>query len=173
MPKQVNVVLMRGLAGNVYSRGMDALGAKLAKLPGVDYVSVEDYGSFASIEKRIMRYRDPTILIGHSFGANAATIIGEELQYVVNIPLIITFDPSQHWSWRLFQSGPSYLFSNTARAVNFYQPGGLIGDQKLFRAQGSTTDIVNKLIATSHTEIDDLPTLHEEAIEEVKKVIGQ
>jgi len=53
MSNTVNVVLMRGLLGDYYSRGMDRLGARLAKLPGVDYVSVEDYGSWRSIRDRI------------------------------------------------------------------------------------------------------------------------
>lgn len=171
MPKQVNVILMRGLIGNVYSRGMDALGSKLAKLPGVDYVSVEDYASWRSIRDRITRYRDPTVIGGHSFGSNAATIIAEMLQPRISFPLMLSFDPSQHFSWSLWQRGPSRIFPNVARVVNFYQAGGLIGDQKLIRADGSTVGIINQLVGTTHTEIDDLALLHDKAIEEVKRLL--
>lgn len=166
--KQINVILMRGLLGKVYSRGMDVLGAKLAKLPGVDYVSVEDYGSWRSIRNRITKWKDPTIVGGHSFGANAATIIAEALPNI-QFPMILSFDPSQYWSWGLWQSGPSYVGQNVGRVVNYYQNGVPIGFQKL---ETGDTDILNRLVATSHTEIDDVPELHDAAIAEIKKVIG-
>lgn len=167
--QQVNVVLMRGLAGNVYSRGMDAVGAKLAKLPGVDYVTVEDYGSWRSIRDRLLRWRDPTIIGGHSFGANAATIIATQLRGKRNIPLLIGVDPSPYWSWSLWQSGPDAIGDNVARTVNFYQLSGLIGRQEL-RGRG----VVNiPLSASSHTTIDDdVERVHNPIIAEVMKVIG-
>jgi pimeloyl-ACP methyl ester carboxylesterase len=117
--KQINVVLMRGLLGKKYSKGMDALGAKIAKLPGVDYMTVEDYTSWRDIRDRVRRWNDDTVLIGHSFGANAATVIAESLLPDKKIPLIIAFDASPYWSWSLLQRGWSYIPSNVAKVVNF------------------------------------------------------
>lgn len=164
--KKYNVVLMRGLIGNVYSRGMDALGAKLAKLPHVDYVTVEDYGSWRSIRDRIAKWRDQTIIGGHSFGSNAATVIPNHLPNV-GFPLLLSFDPSQHWSWYLFRFGPAYIGPNVGRVVNFYQNGFPIGGQTLSTGD---EDIANERVNSSHTEIDDLPLLHERAIAEVQKL---
>ena len=164
--KKCNVILMRGLAGNIYSRGMDALGAKLAKLPNVDYVTVEEYGSWKSIRDRIARFRDPTVVGGHSFGANAATIIAEQLHSRgVRFPLLLSIDPSPYWSWSLWQSGPSRIGNNVLKTVNMYQTSGLIGRQTLVGV-----NVSNVVVESSHTEIDDLALVHDRAIQEVQKL---
>lgn len=164
--KKVNVILGRGLLGKVYSQGMDVLGAKVAKIPGVDFVSVEDYTSWRSIRDRIPKYRDPTILVGHSFFANAITIIASQLSHI-QFPLLLTVDPSPYWSWSLFQSGPDIIGQNVARTVNQYQTSGLIGRVTL---QGR--GVVNVPISSTHTQIDDSELVHQRAIDEIKKVIG-
>lgn len=170
MATQVNVVLMRGLAGNIYSRGVDALGSKLAKLKNVDYITVEDYGSWRSIRDRITKFKDPTVIGGHSFGANAATIIGTELDGRVNIPLLVSIDPSPFWSWSLRQSGPDAVSMNVKSVLNQYQNNGLIGRQKLWRPLGTATGIKNLAVESTHTEIDDLPLVHDAIIAAVKSL---
>ena len=92
----VNVVLMRGLLGRRYSRGMDRLGARIAKLPGVDYIAVEDYSAWRSVRDRVALWRDPTVIGGHSFGANASTIIARALRGSTQIPLLLSVDPSPY-----------------------------------------------------------------------------
>lgn len=169
--KQVNVVLQRGLLGNAYSKGMDALGAKLAKVPGVDYVSVEDYSNWRSVRDRVARWNDPTILIGHSFGANAATKIATQVSK--EIPLIVSFDASPYWSWWLLQRGWSYIAPNVKHVVNFFQYGLPIGNQQLTRNRsGDVTGIENIVVDTTHTDIDDMEILHQRAINEVKAIIN-
>lgn len=163
--KKCNVILMRGLAGNIYSRGMDALGAKLAKLPNVDYVTVEEYGSWRSIRDRVVRFRDPTVIGGHSFGANAATIIASELRGRVTFPYLFSVDPSPYWSWGLWQSGPSVIGANVLATDNLYQTSGLIGRQTL-----SGFNVTNIKVESSHTEIDDLAMVHDRAVEKIKKL---
>ena len=164
--QQVNVILGRGLLGNVYSRGMDVLGAKVAKIPGVDFVSVEDYTSWRSIRDRIPRYRDPTILVGHSFFANAITIIAKQLAHI-KFPLLLPVDPSPYWSWSLWQAGPSVIGTNVARTVNQYQSSGLIGRVRL-----SGHNVINEPISSTHTQIGDSELVHKVAIDEIKKVIA-
>ena len=169
MATRVNVILMRGLAGNIYSRGMDSLGSKLAKLPNVDYITVEDYGSWRSIRDRITKFKDPTVIGGHSFGDNAATMIAAALDGKVNIPLLVGVDPSPYWSWGLWQSGPSALTPNVKKAINLYQNNGLIGRQKLYLASGNKkTALQNILVESTHTEIDDNELVHKTIIDAVK-----
>ena len=168
MATRVNVILMRGLAGSLYSRGLDALGSKLAKLPNVDYVTVEGYEAWRSILARIPHFKDPTVIGGHSFGINAATKIAAALDGKVNIPLILGIDPSQYWSWGLLQSGPSLITPNVKKVVNQYQTSGLIGRQVLRRVNGSLASIQNLPVNSSHTAIDDLDLVHKTAIEAVK-----
>lgn len=164
MATKVNVILMRGLMGDIYSRGMDVLGSKLAKLPNVDYVTVEGYTSWRDILARIPKFKDRTVIGGHSFGANAATIIGSKLDGKVNIPLLVSVDPSPYWSWGLLQSGPSAVTMNVKKVINQYQTSGLIGRQKLWRPLGTQTDIENIAVSSSHTEIDDLKLVHDKII---------
>lgn len=170
MATRVNVILMRGLAGNIYSRGMDALGSKLAKLKNVDYITVEDYKSWRSIRDRISKFKDPTVIGGHSFGANAAVRIGRELDGRVNIPLLVSVDPSPYWSWSLLSSGSGAVSMNVQQVLNQYQTSGLIGRQKLWRESGSNDRIKNIAVESSHTEIDDLPLVHDAIIAAVKSL---
>lgn len=165
---KVNLVLMRGLLGETYSRGMDVLGSKAAKLPNVDYVTVEDYGNWRSIRSRIQKWKDPTVLGGHSFGANAATIIAASMD-AVKFPLLLTFDCSQHWSWYLFKSGPALIENNVKLAMNWYQTSGLIGRQKLI-SMGTATVSNIEVGGSSHVSIDDREDLHARALTEIGKL---
>ena len=173
MAKTVNVILMRGLLGERYSRGMDRLGARLAKTPGVDYVTVEDYASWRSVRDRVSAWRDPTIIGGHSFGANASTVIAKALRGRAEIPLIVSVDPSPYWSFFLWQFGPSRVSHNVGRVVNFFQPHGVIGRQRLEPAPGSAAEIENIVVEeSSHVTIDDhVELVHDPAVEAVTKVI--
>lgn len=156
----INVVLLRGLLGHRYSRGMDSLGAKLAKLPNVDYVTVEDYTQWRRIAQMVSLWADPTVLIGHSFGANAATLIARRIK---SVPLLVAVDPSQHFSLNLMRFGPAPLSKSVQQCLNFYQASGLIG-----RVQIGGAD--NIRIAASHVSIDDRTEVHDAVIEAVKEL---
>jgi pimeloyl-ACP methyl ester carboxylesterase len=163
---------MRGLVGQRYSRGMDRLGARIAKISGVDYATVEDYDSWRSVRDRIAAWRDPTIIGGHSFGANASTVIARALRGRTEIPLIISVDPSPYWSFYLWQFGPSRV-TNVRRVVNFYQPHGVIGRQLLEAAPGSAAVIENIVVEdSSHATIDDhVERVHDPAVEAIVSTI--
>ena len=81
-------------------------------------------------------WKDQTILIGHSYGVTAA--LGAARRSGVFVPVMYSFDPSQWWwmSWRLQGSGGNAVPSNIKRVVNFYQPHGAIGRQRLYRDDG-------------------------------------
>lgn len=169
----VNVVLLRGLLGRRYSRGMDRLSARIARMPGIDYTTVEDYTSWRAVRDRISVWRDPTVIGGHSFGANASTIIAKALKDRVEIPLLLSVDPSPYWSFWLWQFGPSRVAANVRRAVNFYQPHGVIGRQQLAAAPGTSTVVENTLVEdASHVSIDDnVALVHDPIVDAIAKVI--
>src|SRR3990167_11281900 len=168
--KKFNVILARGLAGAVYSTGLDILALELRKLPQVDYVIVVQYTDWRRVGDRIKNFRDDTVLVGHSFGVTA--MLGAARRASSKFfPLAIMFDPSQWWrqSFSLWGSGGKTVPINVKRVVNFYQGGGMIGRQELARDDGTEHEILNQLVPdTSHADIDDRRDLHEKAITEIK-----
>jgi hypothetical protein len=171
MAKQVNVVLFRGLAGERYSSGLDALALPLKKLPGVDYVVVAGYESVHVWEPQIAVWKDPTIVISHSFGSNAALQMARNLEGRVKFPLFINFDASQYWSLKTFFTRKEIVPKNVGYLHHFYQRHSLIRGVLHYRADGTERDIVNELIPTTHVEIEDLPALHAKSLAMVKTVI--
>lgn len=171
MKNEINVILSYGYGGKKWSGGMDLLRHKLAKLDGVDYTSVMEYGAWKALVEQLRSFRDPTVLIGHSYGATA--MLGAARHSGVQIPLLVTVDPSQ-WigflipaSWSLLSAGGNVLPGNVFRGHNFYTQGGIIGNQKV---PGSTNEYVPNV---SHTEIDDYWEVHDKIIALVGQVIRE
>lgn len=170
--REVNVLLLRGLAGNYYSTGLDGLALKLKHVPGVDYVATSGYGSWKVWAAQLSHWRDPTILVGHSFGANAMLRIARDYPNI-KFPLLISFDTSGHCSFIVGQCGPGYVPANVSRVQNFYQTNGwLIRGQPLYRKDNTSTNIINTRVEASHTDIEDNAALHDLAINEVKRIIN-
>ena len=161
---KVNVVLMRGLLGWYYSRGMDELGSKLAKLENVDYVTVEDYYRWRNIRKRLNAWMQPTVLIGHSFGANAAVKIANKLRK--DTPLVVTVDPSQFFSVTLLSSGVEKPSNKIKKLLNFYQTRSTIGSVEIAGDQVENIEVKD----ANHVSIDDKRSVHERIIEEISKL---
>ena len=165
----LNVVLLRGVAGNIFSTGLDALSLKLAKLPNVDYTVVSPYTDWNGWLKHSETWKDPTVFIGHSFGANAVTKIANLTKN--KLPLLISVDPSPWPSFQLLQIGPMGIPSNVKKALNFYQKQNLfIHGQKLSRWDGSQDNIENVEIKTVHINMDDDATVHTKIINEITKL---
>jgi pimeloyl-ACP methyl ester carboxylesterase len=110
------VVLLRGGVGGIFSHGLDAIGAQLAA-NGVA-ATVTGYGSRGAVERRIARESrggGPVILIGHSFGADAATAIAADLDRTgVAVDLLVS----------LAATAPRPVPPNVRRALNFYFSSG-------------------------------------------------
>ena len=165
----LNVVMLRGVAGNVFSTGLDALSLKLQSLPNVDYVVVSPYTDWAGWLKHSENWKDPTVWIGHSFGANAITKIATKTNK--KIPLLVTVDTSPWFSFQLFQAGPYNIPSNVDKVINFKQNSSLfIRGQDLKRTDGSSRNIENILVNTIHANIDDNLSVHKKIIEEINKL---
>lgn len=173
---KVNVILFRGYMGEIYSRGMDTLGDRLKKVEGVDYVHVGPYTAVDITTNYIKAYKDPTILVGHSFGASAAVKVAWELDK--DIPAMFLFDPSQYdWMRPEFYGVQTRTIPmNVKSCTNFYQTSWLpfaIGDQRVQRESGSTYKIKNlKVEPNMHISIDDDQSLHDEVIRQVEAIIN-
>ena len=113
--------LFRGVAGLIYSRGMDSLADRIrhAGIPA----SVQTYLTWrGAVEQAIADYRRdpaPIILIGHSMGGDSALALAERLNSE-NIPvsLLVTYDPS-----RIADDVPP----NVERYINIFQSSNIMG----------------------------------------------
>jgi len=113
--------LFRGIAGLIYSRGMDKLAERI-RGTGIP-ASVDTYLVWRPIADQAIRdYRrdpQPIILIGHSMGGDACLAFAEMLN-AANIPvnLLVTYDPS-----RLAEDVPP----NVERYINIFQSSNVMG----------------------------------------------
>lgn len=110
------VYLLRGLA-NVFSRGMDTMGAKMVRR-GLD-ARVYNHGVWKSLADNIIARRKqrkvsyPIIIMGHSLGANATMMMADYLgRNGVKVSYAVGFDPTV----------TSSVGKNVGRVVNFYLP---------------------------------------------------
>jgi hypothetical protein len=115
------VYLYRGVAGLIYSRGMDGLAERIRRA-GME-ASVTTYllwrGDAAQAVRDYRRDPQPITLIGHSMGGDAAVAFAEMLN-AENIPvsLLVTYDPS-----RIADDVPP----NVERYINIYQSTNFMG----------------------------------------------
>lgn len=111
------IYLLRGLA-NVFSRGMDEMGATL-QARGFSPHVINHRGWQTAADTIAQNYRNgrtaPVIIIGHSLGANNAARMAKRLQgRGVPVAYLATFDPTQTFS----------VPGNVRYFVNFYQNNG-------------------------------------------------
>jgi hypothetical protein len=113
--------LYRGIAGLIYSRGMDKLEERIQQT-GIP-ASVSTYLLWRNdVDGAIRDYRrdpQPIILIGHSMGGDSALAFAERLN-AENIPvsLLVTYDPS-----RIADDVPP----NVERYINIFQSSNVMG----------------------------------------------
>ncbi len=159
------IYLLRGLA-NVFSRGMDELGAKLTA-EGFSPVVLNHRGWQHSADTIARNYRNgrraPIILIGHSLGANNAYRIARRLNGK-NIPVayFASFDPTQAFT----------VPNNVQYFVNFYQNNG-VGRRASF-APSRHKQKVNLNLTSSpglnHRNIDQSRRLQDIVMARVRQV---
>jgi pimeloyl-ACP methyl ester carboxylesterase len=113
--------LYRGIAGLIYSRGMDRLAERI-KRAGIE-ASVSTYLLWRNDAAQAVRdYRrdpEPITIIGHSMGGDSALAFAEMLNSE-NIPvsLLVTYDPS-----RIADDVPP----NVERYINIYKSSNFMG----------------------------------------------
>ena len=110
------VYLLRGLA-NVFSRGMDTLGAKMVRA-GLD-ARVYNHGAWRELANNILarakkkQVSYPIVIMGHSLGANASTNMARYLgDRGVKVQYVVQFDPTV----------TTFVGKNVNRVINFYLP---------------------------------------------------
>lgn len=170
--KQINVVFYRGLAGEKYSTGLDVLALKAKKIPGVDYVAVTGYASRHVWARAIGSFKDPTAIVAHSFGANAAFEMAREYPNL-KLPLIISFDPSRYWSMGTFFGGREIVPNNVKSVRNYYQRQDWpIKGVPCYRTDGGMTGIINLLTYDEHVDIEDHPEYHGAVLDDLRALVG-
>ncbi|MBZ0140451.1 MAG: hypothetical protein K8H87_11860, partial [Pseudorhodoplanes sp.] len=118
-----HVYLFWGLAGEIFSRGLDGLAAKVRNRGvGASVHSMVEAGAVA--ERIARRYRDdpasaPVMLLGHSSGGDAIIAIARKLKDA-NVPVALAFG---------FDPTPvaGAVPSNIELFINLYQATNLIG----------------------------------------------
>ncbi len=159
---RTHVFLMRGFA-NVFSLGMDQMGARLQRM-GIN-ASVENYIAWdAIVNEAAAEYRSGQvqniIIVGHSSGATAVTAVAARLgEMGVPVKLAIALDPTT----RVFAAG--YV----ERYLNFYAPGGM--GTVVDRGRDFTGNLQNISLAgnpnVGHFNIDKDPGVQDRVIKEI------
>ncbi len=110
------IYLLRGLA-NVFSRGMDTLGAKMVRA-GLD-ARVYNHAAWRELADNIIarskkkQVSYPIVIMGHSLGANASTMMAKYLgDRGVPVQYVVQFDPTV----------TTFVGKNVKRVINFYLP---------------------------------------------------
>ena len=164
-----HVYLMWGLAGEIFSRGLDGLAAKIER-NGVA-ASVHSMVEIGSVTDTIIRNyrRDPSsapvMLLGHSSGGDAVIAIAERLK-AANVPvaLIFGFDPTPI---------AGRIPSNVEMYINLYQATNLIGGGSAAPAADFRGRIVNVDLREHreiiHITLDKSDVIHALVVD---KVVG-
>jgi hypothetical protein len=165
---QGRAYLFRGIAGLIYSRGMDKLADRI-KRAGIPS-SVDTYLMWRPVVAQAIRdYRrdpQPIILIGHSMGGDSALAFAETLN-AENIPvsLLITYDPS-----RIADDVPP----NVERYINIFQSSNLMGGGNVVQGQRFHGHYAsynlkdhNEII---HINIEKMDRIQEQLVAKVKEL---
>jgi pimeloyl-ACP methyl ester carboxylesterase len=167
------VYLFRGLA-NVFSLGMDDM-AKELSARGIPN-RVLNHANWPRIAADITaKYRAnpkqtrPIVLVGHSLGANAVLLMGQQLaRNGVPVDLVVTFDPTT--------AGP--VAPGVRRYLNLYQSNNG-WSSALDVPAGAGKRVVNSDVrkrddikTISHFDIDKNRILHEQVVSEIARLAG-
>jgi pimeloyl-ACP methyl ester carboxylesterase len=162
------IYLLKGLA-DVFSSGMDFLQAKL-KARGIvgEVHSHTEWDTLA--QSAIAKWRSgahgPIIIIGHSFGADAAIQMAQRLgEAQVPVALLVAFSPSDSGSAN----------GNVARAVTYYQSNsawhGQVTRGASFHGVLENVDLAGSPDIT-HFNIEKAERLHAATIAKVVGIVG-
>ena len=155
------VYLLRGLA-NVFSRGMDTMGAKMVRA-GLD-ARVYNHSSWRSLSDNIIARNKkkqvsyPIVIMGHSLGGNAATNMAKYLgDRIIKVQYVVSFDPTV----------TTVVGKNINRVINFYLPNesnsNIVKKAPGFR--GALKNInVRGVRGLRHTTVDKDSNFHDQVI---------
>lgn len=160
---------IRGLAGTIFSRGMDTLAAKLnaagtaCTVHAHGFLRCENVPRITADALRAVKMGARIVLVGHSYGGDAALMVARRLGgNNVPVPLLVAFDPT----W--FGAPP--VPGNVARAIGFYQKVDPVGRGVLNPAPDFDGELVSERHDEPHIRIDDDPVLHARVLTEVARL---
>jgi hypothetical protein len=163
-----SIYLMRGLA-NVFSLGLNTLNSQL-HAEGIPS-TVTGYSRWKSIARTIearyardKRATQPIVIIGHSFGADAAIYLARELDAKkIPVALVVTFDVVTDVT----------VPPNVRRVMNFYTSGfgHLLHGDKGFKGRLENIDARSHDPTIGHLNIEKSPKLHARTIQEIKRAM--
>lgn len=164
-----HIYLFWGLAGEIFSRGLDGLAAKIER-HGVS-ASVHSMVQTSFVADEIVRkYRNdpssaPVMLLGHSSGGDVIISIAERLKTAgVPVALAFGFDPTPI---------ASAVPSNVEIFINIFQGTNLIGGGTAVAAPGFRGRLINADLREHkeivHITLDKSPLIHDLIID---KVVG-
>jgi hypothetical protein len=167
-----HVFLFRGLAGLVFSRGMDQLNDRFSQV-GITS-SVNSFLICSTIAETAIRIyrRDPSpiTIIGHSAGGSCALRFAELLRAAsIPVSLLVTIDPT-----RLDKIFDYKLPLNVERYINIYQPNNILGGRDVVPEQGFLGRYASFNLSDHeeihHINIDKLESVHEQLVTKVKQL---
>lgn len=141
------VILLRGLAGEVFSTGMDKLGAKLQR-EGHPTV-VDSYANWMAVaDARAKNPRPCKAIIGHSLGADHAIEIARALdRHDIDVDYLFLFDPRF----------PLTIPPNVRHCYNFISPVPVGNGVPVLPDLGNTRTLIDNDVKwrLDHLNIDD------------------
>ncbi|MDD9910362.1 MAG: thioesterase domain-containing protein [Ahrensia sp.] len=163
-----DVYLLRGGGGGVFSKGLDQIGAKLNR-SGIK-AQVIAHGEWKAaldsiIANRKKHGRRPVVLIGHSFGANAAIRIAKGLEKQrIRVNYLVTFAATN----------PAPIPSNVRKVTNYYFAtdgwGKAIRPGRGFRGNMKNIDF-SKDKRVGHFNIEEQPRLQRQVINNTRRYV--
>lgn len=164
-----HIYLFWGLAGEIFSRGLDGLAAKVRNRGvGASVHSMVEAGAVA--DRIVRRYRDdpssaPVMLLGHSSGGDAIIAIAGKLKAAgVPVALAFGFDPTPV---------AGAIPSNIALFINLYQATNLIGGGTAVAGPGFGGRLINVDLRERreivHITLDKNDAIHDLVVD---KVVG-
>ncbi len=161
-----SVYLFLGLF-NVFSTGLDTLSNEL-RAKGVPNTAMNYAGwtgPAADIERRWAKDRGrtrPIVLVGHSFGADAAMAMAAHLDRDgIPVDLVVIFDATAHWP----------VPANVRHLINFYGATDGVGKKlapgKGFHGKLENINVDKQSNAIGHLDIEKQPAFHRRVVREV------
>ena len=155
------VYLLRGLA-NVFSRGMDAMGARMVR-SGFDarvynHAAWKDLAENIIARNRVKQVSYPIIIMGHSLGGNASVKMAKYLgDRGIPVSYVVAFDPTI----------TTRVGKNVRHVVNYYLPND-DHTNIVLKAPGFKGKLINKRVThmsgVTHMNVEKNRTLQNRAI---------
>jgi hypothetical protein len=164
-----HVYALRGLI-NIFSYGMDEMVAK-CKRRGIQ-ASAHGHGEYpalaAEAAAKIKAGKGPIIIIGHSYGADAAVAMATEMNKMgAPVALLVLYGPTVE---------PLYIPSNVRAVVNYYQTSNAAWRAKAVPGPGFRGSINNvnldKDQDVTHFNIEKLERLQNQAMSRIVAITG-